>query len=312
MKIVFLDSATIGDISLEPIKKLGEFVAYKTSTDTEAMERVSDADILIVNKVKVTRNLINSAQNLKLICEAATGVNNIDIDAALEKGIKVKNVAGYSTDSVVQLTFAQILSLSTDIDRFDNEVKNGDYSQGGLFTDVSAPYMELSGKTLGIIGMGTIGQKVATVAESFGMKVIYYSTSGTSHCTLYRSVSLDELLEYSDIVSIHAPLNERTENLIGISELRRMKKRAIIVNMARGGIINEEDLATAINEESIAAAAIDVYTREPIPASSSLLSTGHPERLHFTPHVAWASREAIERLVAGVASNIRTFINDNC
>lgn len=303
-KIVFLDAATLGAVSLAPISSLGELVCYPNSTPKEALERVGDADVLIVNKIKVTDELLSAATSLKLICEAATGVNNIDLEAAGRRGIPVRNVAGYSTDSVVQTTFALILSLISEVGRFDSYVKDGSYSRSGLFTEVSAPYMELAGKTMGIIGMGTIGHRVADVARAFGMDVVYFSTSGTSHCKDFPSVSLEKLLAASDVISIHSPLNERTKGLIGAAEIRKMKASAILVNAARGGIVDEKALADAISDGIIAGAAADVFTQEPLPADNPLLHTSRPERLRFTPHVAWASREALERLVAGIAKNI--------
>ena len=243
MKIVFLDAGTLGDVSFAPIEKLGELVSYANSTAEEALERVKDCDVMIVNKVKVTPELMDAAKNLKLVCEAATGVNNIDMEYAASKGIPVKNVAGYSTESVVQSTFMHILSLVGRLPYYDARVKSGRYSWSGMFTDVSEPFFELDGKTIGIIGMGTIGRRVARVAEAFGMKVIYYSTSGTSHCTDWPSVPLERLMSGSDVVSVHAPLNERTAGLVGTEELALMKPSAVIVNMGRGGIVDEAALA---------------------------------------------------------------------
>ena len=237
MKIVFLDAATMGDVSFEPIASLGDLVCYDSSTPEQALERVADCDVMIVNKVKVTPELIDAAQNLKLICESATGVNNIDLEYAASKGIPVRNAVGYSTDSVVQATFMHILSLVGKAPYFDDSVKNGKYSRSGMFTDVSVNWWELSGKNIGIIGLGNIGSRVAKVAEAFGMKVSYYSTSGTSHNKEYPSVSLEQLLSESDIVSIHAPLNEKTLGLIGQKELRLMKPSAYLINMGRGGIV---------------------------------------------------------------------------
>lgn len=305
MKIVFLDAATLGDASLAPIEELGELVCYPNSTPSEAMERVSDCEVLIINKIKVTRELIDAAVNLKLICEAATGVNNIDLEYAVSKGIPVKNVAGYSTESVVQSTFMHILSLVGKLPYYDEKVKSGKYSWSGLFTDVSNPFFELSGKTMGIIGMGTIGQRVAQVAEAFGMKVIYYSTSGTSHCREYPSVPIDELMSSSDVISVHAPLNERTEGLVGAAEIGRMKPRAVIVNMGRGGIVDEQALAEAIDAGKIGGAALDVYSREPLAVANPISKVRHQERLSLTPHTAWASVEARERLILKIAGNIR-------
>ena len=306
MKIVFLDAATMGDVSFAPIEQLGELVCYDRSTPEEALERVGDCEVMIINKVKVTPELIDAAPKLRLICEAATGVNNIDLAYAAQKGIPVRNAVGYSTDSVVQATFMHILSLVGNAPYFDKVVKSGDYSASGLFTDVSVNWWELAGKTIGIIGLGNIGSRVAKVAEVFGMKVCYYSTSGTSHCKDYPSLPLDELMATSDVISIHAPLNERTDGLIGERELQLMKKSAFIVNMGRGGIVSEAALAKAIDEELIAGAALDVFVTEPLPQDNPLLHTRHPERLRLAPHVAWASAQARTRLTAIIAENIRT------
>ena len=305
MKIVFLDAATMGDASFEPIARLGELVCYDRSDADEALERVSDCDVLIINKVKVTPQLIDAARNLKLICEAATGVNNIDLEYAASKGIPVRNAVGYSTDSVVQATFMHILSLVGKAPYFDDCVKSGRYSQSGIFTDVSVNWWELRGKNIGIVGLGNIGSRVAKVAEAFGMKVSYYSTSGTSHNQDYPSVSLERLLKESDIVSVHAPLNERTLGLIGENELRLMKPTAYIINMGRGGIVVEKDLAEAVDAGVIAGAGLDVFATEPLPADHCFLKMAHPERMSLAPHVAWASVEARERLVGMIAENIR-------
>lgn len=310
MKIVFLDSSTLGDVSLEPIEKLGELVSYRCSSPSDALQRVSDADVLIVNKVKVNKELMDAAKSLKLICEAATGTDNIDCTEAGRRSISVRNVRGYSTDSVVQLTFAHILSLLTDTRRFDSYVKSGQYSTSSLFTEVSSPYCELAGKTIGIIGMGNIGTKVARIAELFGMTPIYYSTSGTSHCTEYESLSIEDLLRRSDIVSIHSPLNDRTRGLLGRDKLCLMKRTAILVNVARGGIVDETALAELVDAGNIYGAALDVYSTEPLRADSPLLNMKHPERIRFSPHVAWASKEAIQRLVQGIADNISDFLSN--
>ena len=305
MKIVFLDAATLGETPLDEIAALGELVAWPASTPAEALERVGDCDVLIVNKVRVTAELLDHAPRLRLVCESATGVNNIDLDACAARGIPVRNAAGYSTEAVVQSTFAHLLSLAGHAPYFDDCVKSGRYSAGTLFCDISHPYTELAGKALGIIGMGTIGARVAAVATAFGMRVIYYSTSGTSHNTDYPSVPLDTLLAQADAVSIHAPLNERTAGLIGARELERMKPTAWLLNLGRGGIVDEAALAQAVDAGRIAGAALDVYASEPLPAGSPLLSVRHPERFRFSPHTAWASREALARLVRQVADNIR-------
>ena len=295
----------MGDVSFEPIAYLGEFVAYGSSTPEEARERVKTLDVVIVNKVLVDKQLIDSAPELKLICISATGVNNIDVDYALSKGIPVRNVAGYSTDSVAQSTFMHILSLIGGSPYFDRSVKSGEYSRSGMFTDPHWNWTELSGKTIGIIGLGNIGRKVAVIAEAFGMNVCYFSTSGTGHCKEYPCLPLDKLLAESDVVSIHAPLNERTNGMIGEKELAMMKPSAILVNMGRGAIVDEKALADAVDNGVIAGAGLDVFVVEPIPENHPYLKMQHPERLSLAPHVAWGSVEARTRLVSMIAENIR-------
>lgn len=305
MKIVFLDAATMGDVSFEPFERLGDFIAYPGSTVQEARERVRDADVLMINKILVDKDLIDAAPALKLICISATGVNNIDVDYATSKGIPVRNVAGYSTDSVAQSTFMHILSLIGGAPYFDRSVKSGSYSRSGMFTDPNWNWWELAGKTIGIIGLGNIGKKVARIAEAFGMKVCYYSTSGTGHCKEYPCLSLDELLRQADVVSVHAPLNERTQNLLGAREFSLMKPTAYVVNMGRGAIIVEKDLADAVDNGVIAGAGLDVFVQEPIPENHPYLTMKHPERMRLAPHVAWASVEARTRLVGMMAENVR-------
>ena len=305
MKIAFLDAATMGDVSFEPFERLGDFTRYETSTPEEARERVKDIDVLLINKVLVNKELIDAAPNLKLICIAATGVNNIDVEYAASKGIPVRNAVGYSTDSVVQSTYMHILSLVGGGQYFDDSVKSGSYSRSGMFTDPKWNWMELAGKTIGIIGLGNIGMKVAKIAEALGMKVCYYSTSGTGHCKDYPCLTLEELLKVSDVVSVHAPLNERTLNLLGAKEFAMMKPTALIVNAGRGAIIVEADLAEAVDNGVIAGAGIDVFVQEPIPEDHPYLKMKHPERMRLTPHVAWASVEARRRLVSMMADNVR-------
>ena len=308
MKIAFLDAATMGDVSFEPFERLGEFVSYASSTPEQARERVRDIDVLLINKVLVNKELIDSAPKLKLICIAATGVTNIDVEYAASKGIPVRNAVGYSTDSVVQTTFMHILSLVGGAPYFDMSVKSGSYSRSGMFTDPNWNWWELAGKTIGIIGLGNIGGKVARIAEAFGMKVCYYSTSGTGHCKDYPCLELDELLKISDIVSIHAPLNGRTLNLIGRDQLALMKPTDYLVNMGRGAIVVEEDLVAALDAGVIAGAGIDVFVTEPIPENHPYLKMKHPERMILTPHIAWASIEARHRLVGIMADNIASGI----
>ena len=305
MKIVFLDTDVVSvDISLTPIEALGELTCYGTTTPDEIPSRVADCEALIINKVKIGKPQIDAAPRLKLICEAATGVDNVDVTYAESKGIKVKNVAAYSTDSVVQTTFYHLLNLVFHCGHFDSYVKDGRYSASGLFTDLSHQIMELAGKTYGIIGMGNIGSKVAQAATAFGMKVCYYSTSGTNHCCEYPPLPLEELLACCDVVSIHAPLNERTNALIGYRELSMMKKTAYLINMGRGQIVVDNDLARAIDEGLIAGAGLDVFAPEPLSSNNPLLNIANLQKLSLTPHIAWASVEARQRLVEGIAENI--------
>lgn len=308
MKIVFLDRASLGDASLKAIEQLGELTCYDRTSPQERIARIADAEVIITNKVRIDRPEMEAAPALKMICIAATGMNNVDLQAAEERGIPVRNVAGYSTESVVQSTFAHLLNLTAKLPYFDQRVKSGAYSQSGLFTDMGRSFRELYGKRMGIIGLGAIGRRVATVAEAFGMEVVYYATSGKAHDDYFRAVSLDELLTTSDVISIHAPLNERTRNLISEEELRRMQYHTILLNAGRGGIICEKALAEALNEGWIAGAGLDVYAQEPLPADSPLLFINEPERLSLTPHTAWASAEARARLVAGIAKNIEELL----
>lgn len=305
MKIVFLDAITMGDASLEEIASLGEFECYDSSTAEEARERVKDADVACLNKVIVDQAFLDSAPKLKLICESGTGINNIDVKLCEQRGVIVRNVAAYSTDSVAQIAWMHILNLAGRAFHYNEFVRDGSYSRNVVHVDYRHPFTELAGKTLGIVGMGAIGQKVALIGKAFGMDVIYYSTSGTSHCKDYPSVSLDELLSRSDVISIHAPYNERTAGLIGYEQLSQMKRTAYLVNTGRGGIAIEEDLARALDEGLIAGAALDVYVREPLPMSSPLMNLKHPERLLLSPHIAWYSHEARARLAHEMAENIK-------
>ena len=305
MKIVFLDAISMGDTSLEEIAALGELVCYPSSTAEEARERVKDADVAILNKVVVDQAFLDAAPRLKLVCEAGTGINNINVPLCEARGVAVRNVAAYSTDSVAQIAWMHILNLSGRAFHYQHFVQSGAYSHNPVHVDYAHPFTEISGKTLGIVGMGAIGQKVAQIGTAFGMNVIYFSTSGTSHCKDYPSVSLQELLEKADVISIHAPYNERTAGLIGYEQMKQMKCTAILVNTGRGGIAVEADLARALDEGLLAGAGLDVYVKEPLPADSPLMHLQHPERLLFSPHIAWYSNEARARLAHEMAQNIR-------
>lgn len=304
MKIVFLDAATMGDASLAEIASLGELTCYQSSTPEQARERVADAEVAILNKVVVDKAFLDAAPHLKLVCEAGTGINNIDAGLCTERGVIVRNVAGYSTDSVAQTAWMHILNLFGLAFHYNDYVKSGRYHDGGLHVDAMHPYTEIAGKTIGIVGMGAIGQKVAAIACAFGMKVIYYSTSGTAHCREYPCVGIDELLQQSDVVSIHAPYNSSTAGLIDYRRMCMMKPTAFLVNTGRGGIAVEADLVRAIDEERIAGIGIDVYEQEPIPADHPYLKTKYPGRILLTPHIAWYSKEARARLAHEIAGNI--------
>lgn len=308
MNIVFLDTKTIGDVpNLKDLTNLGEVTFYQTTSPGQTKKRIHDADVVITNKVVLNRELIEGAENLKLICVAATGMNNIDRDAAKEAGISVKNVSGYSSNSVAQTTFAMILHMVQKIPQYDDFVKSGEYAQHDIFTNMDISYSEIGGKRFGIIGLGNIGSKVAVIAEAFGAEVVYHSTSGRNLDQPYSHLELDELLKTSDFVSIHAPLNENTEDLIGSKELELMKETACLVNAGRGGIVNETELAKALDEDQIAGAALDVFEQEPIHADNPLLSIKNKHKLVMTPHIAWASVEARTELIDGVIKNIEEF-----
>ncbi len=310
MHIVFLDADTIGkDIALSALESLGALKIYSTTLAHETADRIKSAAIVITNKVQIGKAEMDAAPSLKLICVTATGTNNIDLTYAAAKGITVKNVAGYSTESVVQTTYASILSLLNSTAYFDQYVKSGDYSGSAMFTHYGKTFWELAGKRIGIIGMGTIGKRVAEVAVAFGAEVVYYSTSGKNTGAAYPCLDLDELLRTADIVSIHAPLNDRTKGLINLEKLKLMKPTALIVNMGRGGIINEHDLAKAIDENVLAGAAIDVFEQEPLPAGHPYLSVKNKAKFQFTPHIAWGSREARKRLIALTVKNIEEFLS---
>ena len=308
MKIVLLDQKTLGDdLPLDALLSFGELISYSTTSTEETKERIVDAEIIITNKVVISKEDMESASNLKLICIAATGMNNIDLEAAKALGIQVKNVAGYSTTSVVQHTFSMMFYLLQKLEYYNRQVKSKTWSKSGLFTDISKPFSELSGKTWGIIGLGTIGKEVAKVAESFGMKIHYHSTSGKNLINDYHHSDIQTLLSECDIISIHCPLNEKTDNLINRSNLKYLKDDAILLNLGRGGIINEIDLAEALNQQNIYVG-LDVVSTEPIEENNPLLSVTDYDRLLITPHIAWASIEARQTLLEGIVSNIQSFL----
>lgn len=306
MKIVFLDEYSICNRDLSEIKSLGDYVGYQTTTPAEVIERCKDAEVVISNKVVLDAEIIASLPKLKLICVAATGMNNVDLAAAAERGIEVKNAVGYSTFAVTETTLCSALALLREVTYYDNYFKSGEYAAAERIFNFDRPTAQLRGKRWGIVGMGNIGREVARLAEAFGCEVNYHSTSGVTRDEQYPALSLNELLSASDIVSVHCPLNERTHNLIANEELKKMKSSAILINVARGGIVNEQDLADALNEGTIRGAALDVFTSEPL-RESPLYNLKEPYRLLASPHNAWSSVEAIDRLVECITQNIKQF-----
>lgn len=308
MKIVFLDAKTIGDdIDLSGYDALGTVVKYGFSSAEEARERTVDADVIILNKVEINEYSIGKAKNLKLVCVTATGTNNLDREYLEKRGIAWRNVAGYSTESVAQHTFAMLFYLLEKLRYYDDYVKTEKYVNDVTFTHFAKAFHELSGMTYGIIGLGTIGRRVAEIAGLFGCRVIYYSTSGKNIQPGYERVELEELLAQSDLVSVHAPLNEKTKGLMDAKAFSQMKKTAIFLNLGRGPIVVEAALCAALEQGQIAAAGLDVLENEPMREDNPLRRIKDSEKLLITPHIAWASKEARIRLMEIILCQIREF-----
>ncbi len=307
MNIVLLDTRTYGDASLGEFNILGTVAAYPITSAEQTAERIANANIVVTNKVVIDDAVMAAAPSLKLICVAATGMNNIDHEAAERRGITVKNVAGYSTDAVVQHTFSMLFYLMGHSRYYDEYVKSGEWQKEAVFAHIGPSFSELRGKTWGIIGLGEIGRSVAKIASAFGANVCYYSTSGKNENAEYEKTTLSRLIENSDIISIHAPLNKSTENLISHSELLQMKDGALLLNLGRGGIVDEDALSVIIDVKPIFVG-LDVLSKEPMKTPHPLLELKYPERLYITPHIAWTSREARDRLIAATIENIKTFV----
>jgi len=313
MKIVILERNSVGlDISVDCFQDFGEVDIYANSVTVEEIrERVADADVIIANKAKMNEETLKYAKNVKLICEFATGFDNIDLEYCKSRGILAANVRDYSTAAVAQHTFALALYILEKLAFYDNYVKSGTYGNQSRFSNFDQAFTELEGKTWGIVGMGNIGKKVARIAEGFGCKVIFYSASGNSTCTEFERVDFDTLLEESDVLSLHCPLSDKTKDLIDYAALKKMKKSAILVNVARGPVVNNSDLYKALVEEEIYGAGLDVLEKEPIHAENPLGKFMDSNRLLITPHMAWASTEARGRVVEGVYNNIKNFLDGN-
>ena len=307
-RIVFLDEYSLGDMDLTPIKELGEYVGYDRTTKEQVLERCKGAEVVIANKSLLKAETLRALPDLRFIAIAATGMNNVDLDVAAELGIGVKNVAGYSTSSVAEATLTFALSLLKNTAYFDNYFKSGAYAASEDIFHFGRPVRQLRGSKWGIIGMGAIGREVARLATAFGCEVAYTSTSGAVRKEDYPQMPLEELLGWADVVSIHCPLTPTTKGLIGEKELQKMKPTSIIINVARGGIIDEVALAKALNEKSIAGAGLDVFSREPL-HSSPLYDLENSYTLVAAPHTAWAADAARKVLIQRIADNIKEYLN---
>lgn len=309
MKIVFLDVKTIGeDIDLSGFDRFGEVVKHPFSTKEEARERTRDADILILNKVPMNEETLAEAERVKLICVTATGTDNLDKEYLKSRGIAWRNVAGYSTETVAQHTFALLFYLMEHLRYYDDYVKNEQYVDDVMFTHFDKVFHDLAGKTWGIIGLGAIGKRVAQIARLFGCHVIYYSTSGKNDCPDYERVEFVELLGRSDIISVHAPLNENTRGLMDREAFSHMKREAIFLNLGRGPIVSEDALAEALENGTIRAAGLDVLSKEPMSPDNPLRRIKDSDRLLITPHIAWASVEARVRLMKIIEGQVEEFL----
>ncbi len=306
MKIVFLDALTIGrDIDLSLYKKYGELKVYETTTQEEFADHVGDSDVIIINKLKVGRQNLPQCPNVKLVCVTATGFDNIDTEYCKENGIAVCNVVGYSTQNVAQLTVAMVLSLYCRLTEYNRSVSDGTYTKGGVANILTPVYHELYGKTWGIVGYGNIGKQVGAVAKAFGCKVIVYKRTpiDSEEC-----VDIDTLCKESDIISVHTPLNDGTRGLISRERIAMMKSEAILVNVARGAVCDEDAIANAILEGKIGGVGIDVYSKEPFDEDHPIAKIKGLDNVILTPHMAWGSYEARERCCEEIALNIESYI----
>lgn len=310
MKIVILERNSVGkDVSVDSIGNLGDLTIYdNTVTIEEVQERVREADIIIANKAPLREETLKDAPNVKLICEFATGYDNCDLAYCTSRGIQVANVRDYCTAMVAQHTFTLALALSQKLYYYDNYVKSGAYSAQSRFSHFDLPFYELEGKTWGIVGMGNIGRRVAKIAAALGCRVIFHSVTGKSSCREYPQVNKETLLAESDFLSLHCPLSDLSRNFIDRESLRKMKNSAFLVNVARGGVVNNTDLYEALEAGEIAGAGLDVVEKEPLEKENPLSLLQDSNRLIITPHLAWASVEARRRCVEEAYRNIAAFL----
>lgn len=311
VKIVILERNSVGvDTPVDCFEELGEVTCYpNTTTAEEVRERTKDADIIVANKARLNEESLRESHNVKLICEFATGFDNCDLAYCNSRGIKVANVADYCTDMVAQHTFTLMLTLLQKLPHYDEYVKSGAYAAQDRFSNFDEPFTELAGKTWGIVGMGHIGKKVAQIATAFGCRVIFHSVTGKSTVTEYEQVDKDTLLRESDFLSLHCPLSDLTRDFIDKEALRKMKKTAVLVNVARGPVVNNTDLYDALMNGEIMAAGLDVLEKEPLQLSNPLSKIKDSNRLIITPHLAWASVEARFRCVNEAYLNAKAFLN---
>ena len=305
MNIVFLDTGTVGaDIDASIYSKLGTLTTYDATPQSEAADRVKDANVIITNKVKLYADVLSAAKDLQLVCITATGYDNVDLDYAKKNGIAVCNVKDYSTDSVAQITVATVLSLINHLGFYDGYCKSGKYTESGVHNRLEPVFHELAGKTWGIYGYGNIGKKVAKVAEAFGCKIL--ATKRTPEEGV-ECVTLSELFERSDIITVHTPLNDETRHSINADILAKAKKSLVLVNAARGAVTDEKAVADAVKNGVIGAFGTDVYSVEPMQYDNPIWELRNCENVLLTPHMAWGAYEARVRLVDEVYANIETF-----
>ena len=309
MKLVILERNSAGtDVDVSCFEKFGEVTCYPNTVAANTAERVKDADIILANKAPLNESTLKDAPNVKLICLLATGFDNVDLAYCKSRSIKVTNVVNYCTSTVAQHTLLLALALSEKIAFYDDYVKSGAYSAQDRFSNFDRTFYDLEGKTWGIIGMGTIGRRVAGLAQAFGCRVIFYSASGKSTCTDYTRVEFDTLLQESDILSLHCPLSDRTRGLINKDALSKMKETAILVNVARGPVVDTQALYDALVADQISGVGLDVLEQEPMAKDNPLAQIKDSTKLIITPHMAWASLESRTHLVEEVAKNIEAFL----